>query len=202
METDKWSCLPVEKVNDGHIDCVGAMDERKVCRNFSEYSKRDLFHCGNATEFRCLRFDAMCDRIKECIQADDDERICADDQRKTFHEYVQENIQSNDKLSIVHFSLTDSKTRNEQSSHIHHASSWITKRTDDSSSLFENQCFRCLSLRYWSDSSDSNVTTITCVCPHSYYGQYCQFQNERVAVALRFRSIVATSSVVKFAFYI
>jgi hypothetical protein len=51
----------------------------------------------------------------------------------------------------------------------------------------QHHCYRGLNLRVWLDR-EKNLTNMTCLCPPSYYGDMCQYQNERVSLTLQFRS--------------
>ena len=58
---------------------------------------------------------------------------------------------------------------------------------------YSSPCHRGLTLRVWSDQhnnlSSTNSTTTTCLCPPSFYGPRCQYQNQRVALTLQFRAL-------------
>jgi len=49
------------------------------------------------------------------------------------------------------------------------------------------RCHRGLHLRVW--LNDKNNRTIeTCLCPPTFYGDRCQYQNQRISLALKFRA--------------
>ncbi|CAF4431036.1 unnamed protein product, partial [Adineta steineri] len=48
-------------------------------------------------------------------------------------------------------------------------------------------CHRGLDSRVSSDN-DENLTNFTCLCPASYYGHTCQYQNQRVSLTIRFQA--------------
>ncbi|UJR38685.1 hypothetical protein I4U23_031351 [Adineta vaga] len=64
----KLSCLSIDKINDGQIDCLGATDERKQCNN-------GLFHCINRNTSRCLTTNKLCNNLTDCLTGDD-EQFC------------------------------------------------------------------------------------------------------------------------------
>ncbi|CAF1490140.1 unnamed protein product [Adineta steineri] len=56
-------------------------------------------------------------------------------------------------------------------------------RTD----LLDNpRCHRGLDLRVWLNKSSNLNSTSTCLCPPTYYGNQCQYQNQRLSLSIRF----------------
>ncbi|CAF1130475.1 unnamed protein product [Adineta steineri] len=49
------------------------------------------------------------------------------------------------------------------------------------------RCHRGLPLRIWLNQ-EKNLTNITCLCPPSFYGNICQYQNQRVSLTMRFQA--------------
>ncbi|CAF4949831.1 unnamed protein product, partial [Rotaria socialis] len=47
------------------------------------------------------------------------------------------------------------------------------------------RCHRGIELTVWLDD-EKNLTTSTCLCPPSFYGDRCQYQNQRVSLTLTF----------------
>jgi hypothetical protein len=52
----------------------------------------------------------------------------------------------------------------------------------------EQYCQRGLPLRVWLDTN-TDLSTTTCLCPPSYYGDRCQYQNQRVALTMHLNTI-------------
>ena len=52
--------------------------------------------------------------------------------------------------------------------------------------MYQQRCHRGLDLQVWLDK-ENNVTTNVCLCPPSYYGSQCQYQNQRISLTLQFR---------------
>ena len=50
------------------------------------------------------------------------------------------------------------------------------------------RCHRGLDLRVWSNNRNRS-TTSTCLCPPSYYGDTCQYQNQRISLGIQFRAL-------------
>lgn len=73
--TRKISCIPMNRINDGIVDCLGGTDERNFCRrkypDSDDANKR--FRCWNDTE--CIQLEDVCALNKECKYGDD-ESLC------------------------------------------------------------------------------------------------------------------------------
>lgn len=55
----------------------------------------------------------------------------------------------------------------------------------------QSRCHRGLDVRVWSNNQ-SNLTTNTCLCPPSFYGDQCQYQNQRVSLTIKFRALAGS----------
>ncbi len=75
-KTNQFICLPIEKTNDGQIDCLGAYDEPQICRmKSSNYKTTNNFHCRNQTNSLCIGAEGLCDNHNDC-EHEDDEQFC------------------------------------------------------------------------------------------------------------------------------
>ncbi|CAF1047754.1 unnamed protein product [Rotaria sordida] len=52
----------------------------------------------------------------------------------------------------------------------------------------KQRCHRGFDLRVWLDK-DNNLTTTTCLCPPSFYGDMCQYQNQRISLTMQYRAL-------------
>ncbi|CAF1508291.1 unnamed protein product [Didymodactylos carnosus] len=52
---------------------------------------------------------------------------------------------------------------------------------------YKQLCHRGLVLHLWYHN-DTNSTDVACLCPPSYYGDLCQYQNQRVSPIIRFET--------------
>ncbi|CAF3851051.1 unnamed protein product [Rotaria sordida] len=52
----------------------------------------------------------------------------------------------------------------------------------------QHKCHRGLDLRVWLND-EKNLTTNTCLCPPSYYGDQCQYENQRVSLTIKFQAL-------------
>ncbi len=66
-------CLPIEKAGDGIVDCLGASDERQLCRKSHSRSQSARFYCKN--DLWCTYPDELCNQKSICIH-NDDEQFC------------------------------------------------------------------------------------------------------------------------------
>jgi hypothetical protein len=80
-KTNQFICLPIEKANDGRIDCLGAYDEPQIClMNALTSNDRTNFYCRNQTNRSCIVSETLlCDNKNDC-QYGDDEQFCTTNQ--------------------------------------------------------------------------------------------------------------------------
>ena len=194
-------CLSAERIGDGITDCLGASDEPFYCRELYPAKK-------NYERFRCLDSDLclsardLCDNIQLCPLGDDENFcenhrfICEDDSIKNrsliedtlcqFSEYK--------KSRIIHFSIRSSMIYPSSISTImiptiqhisqQHPIKMVESRMNRYSSPWH--CHRGLTVRIW---SKNDLYQYGCMCPPSYYGSLCQYQNERISLTLSLMSI-------------
>ncbi|CAF3941186.1 unnamed protein product, partial [Rotaria sp. Silwood2] len=201
-ETNQLICVPLQKVNDANIDCIGASDEPKLCRSHDFPHSGISFHCKNDTHLPCLWFARLCDARNDCQHGDDEQfcnttysegfyRICTIEfasARSDLEEFACKRFNERKKQIIVHFSLDrllnsishDSK----QDAQISLSNSLTNPRIHH----FDNYCHRGLILRVLLDR-EKNLTNMTCLCPPSFYGDKCQYQNQRVSLTMRFQAL-------------
>ncbi|CAF3237514.1 unnamed protein product [Rotaria sp. Silwood2] len=202
-DTNQFMCLSIQKANDGKIDCVGATDESTLCQKKYEINVNYNFYCRNTTYSSCISSEKLCDRDKNCKDGDDEQfcvknrtnntinRICrpsyvafGSDVEKFLCYATRDKI----KQQIKYFSLDGmSKSVETQTKN-------VTRLVFSSSSIIkishqhERRCHRGLDLRVWLNH-EKNLTTNTCLCPPSFYGNICQYQNQRVSLTIKFRAL-------------
>ena len=196
---NQFICLPIEKANDGQIDCFGAYDEPRFCRILNYHSVH-TFHCRNQTNSSCISLQQLCNNRKDC-QYGDDEQFCTTD-RTPFNDdsicsgrFVekQSDIESflcggsgrqitrkvgyvaTNKINLLHSNKTN-YVKNPIVSR-----SLPLKLSND----YQPHCLRGLDLYVWS----GDKKTLTCLCPPSYYGSQCQYQNQRISLTIRVRAL-------------
>jgi hypothetical protein len=62
-------CLPINRSNDGIVDCLGASDERQHCRKQGR-NPSTRYRCWNSTI--CISFTRLCDKVPHCPLSDDE----------------------------------------------------------------------------------------------------------------------------------
>jgi hypothetical protein len=183
-------CLSKERVGDGINDCLGSTDELHFCRRVYPSDKDPKrFRCRDSDI--CLSIDELCDNTQSCPLGDD-EHFCQNhrficQQESTSNRTIIEDILcrlgENEKNRITHFSVYTSsdypqleRITNPWKSEQHQ----LIKHIDfqKSSYPWAWYCNRGLIVRFRLEN------TRVCMCPPSYYGDLCEYQNERVSLTL------------------
>ncbi|CAF1343097.1 unnamed protein product [Adineta steineri] len=195
------TCLSHTRVNDGNDDCLGASDEQHECQRAyppGEVPKR--FRC--LRDIACLVPSQLCNNNNDC-PLHDDEKFC-----KT-HQFncTNDSTYNRSEIEVVLCGLSEQKNRRRQYFSVHTSSNypslgnsvvdenlyWSTERHSienvsidrNENNLWPWYCNRGLimHLRSENDSFDN-----VCMCPPSYYGHLCQYQNQRISLTLHFGS--------------
>ncbi|CAF3386798.1 unnamed protein product [Rotaria sp. Silwood2] len=171
-------CLPIEKANDGIIDCFSGIDEPTLCPVENRFKESRKFYCKTGGSGTCLSLQYVCDGIIHCENGDD-ERFCnstMDDffRNKLNNSMVKKTSNANF-YDIVKSKLADAQLKKSRANDMVTHLSMINE--------YENRCYRGLPLQVLLDSH-KNLTIKTCLCPPSYYGDRCQYQNQRVSVTM------------------
>ena len=201
--TAQLMCLPIEKANNGKVDCLGSTDEPKLCRAKNYTASNRNFYCQNDSYHVCIGSKSLCNFHSDCTYGDDQE-ICDKNRNHTLHDSVcleeNESIRSDvekflcgrfddtRKRQIVYFSLDEN--RNSINHTIKHQLSPMLVRSPKTQSTRQRQrrCHRGLDLRVWIDR-ENNLTNTTCLCPPSFYGDKCQYQNQRVSLTMQIHAL-------------
>ncbi|UJR07220.1 hypothetical protein I4U23_011508 [Adineta vaga] len=197
-QTYQLMCLPLEKANDGKIDCLGGTDEPKLCRLNNYVPTKNHFFCPNINLKPCVEFKRLCFSEEHCND-DDRETICSRNGNSTVYtsfysricEFDQDHStdvdmflcqQSYDinQIRSVNFTLNTTTIANKHNNIQH---STMIKTINE----HKQRCHRGLPLLVWVDK-DKNLTNITCLCPPSYYGDKCQYQNQRIALTIKLQT--------------
>ena len=196
LHTKTFMCLPIAKANDGQIDCIGAMDEPHLFRSSGLELKEETFYCNSTSSSGTLvQNRAICDRYAHCV-GKEDEVFCQENKdtgyfygickevfisiRSDVEKTICERPSDWDKQLVIHFALSgdrNSKKRNQNMILPGDLTSGPTRRAP-------HRCHRGLVLRVWLTSTGTSYET-TCLCPPSFYGDHCQYQNQRVSLTLR-----------------
>ena len=206
QQTNQIICLPINKTNDGIIDCIGGIDESQHCHTTSRGYISNIFYCPNNPRQRCISIRDLCDTQSLCI-INDYQTSCAignnELSRSAKRSNIYQQIDCSDTAKLIckqyrislhskYFTLDqrmnlvlDQQT-NEDITHTPFGPyfSYIE--------FYHQRCHRGLDLIVFLDKK-INLTTHVCLCPPSYYGSQCQYQNQRVSLTLQFR--VSTDSI-------
>ena len=192
-----FTCLPAHHVNDEHIDCLGALDELHYCRTLHD-RQFDSFGFRCLDNDICLGSGFLCDGDVNCPLGDD-EAFCGDHRdicnTLTYHNRtnVERAVCLTRNIRRIPFSLVTSSVypsaRNStpvripaQRTEQHHITHFTADNSHDSMWLW--RCNHGLPVRHW--RGGQNIT-YKCFCPPSYYGDRCQYQNQRITFTARIR---------------
>ncbi|CAF1367125.1 unnamed protein product [Rotaria sordida] len=196
-------CLSAEQVNDGkEVDCLGAADEQQECR--WEYPTREFslwFRCSN--DDVCLQSSKLCDNNLNCPLGDD-EHFCnnltircdkGSVHNRSEIEEVLCGLSEAENDRIEYFSVhTSSNYPSSEENIFDETIHWPIERHPlvniNASRVKDNlwawYCNRGLIIH---TLIENNSCDKTCMCPPSYYGHLCQYQNQRISLTLRLSSI-------------
>jgi hypothetical protein len=207
-DTSKVSCLPIARAGDGVDHCLGGTDERIKYRLDNWLNDSGIafnnFHCWNDTEV--IPVGHLCDNTTDC-RFNDDEVFCKisasldwilcmmpeqplKDVENFFCNFGRMIIRS----SLIYFRLSNilNYPLGLATDNISIASSTRTKTRSIEIDLKTNLpsdlawwCNRGVPIRL---RLNDNTSTLSCLCPPSYYGDTCQYQNQRVSLTLQVRA--------------
>ena len=187
-------CLSNERIGDGINDCIGGMDEMHFCRRvYPSDNQLKRFHCENSD--LCLEFNELCNDIQTCPQGDDESfcqkidqsRLTCQKGNQSLFEYILCQWNKNQLNRINSFSLKRSLNYPiihsiEQNQTISRSISPIkSSNPHQRSNPWPWYCNRGLVIRI-RHVTDSVV--YGCMCPPSYYGDRCEYQNERISLTI------------------
>lgn len=191
------TCLPVEQANDGKIDCFGATDEPTLCvernQSYCDYTY-NTFYCRNESSKLCVEFSQLCDGYNDCKHGDD-EQICQQNETLEsnylsldFENFLKTYRVTTRRWGRIYFQLSDSfmlgRYQTGTSDHTPILHSSVNRKFHH----YQPHCHRGLDLRVYQNKK-SKTLKYTCLCPPSYYGDQCQFQNQRISLSIRFRAL-------------
>ncbi|CAF0862040.1 unnamed protein product [Adineta ricciae] len=197
--TYQLMCLPLAQANDGKIDCVGATDEPRLCRASNHQFKDENFYCRNTTNQTCTTFNDICYRDETCIHGSNvllcnhtrnitkSHPICHKSHASN-HTNVQRFLcqrpRDNMKEVIIYFSMDQMMSPIENLILNYQEIPFVSISPEI---LHEQRCHRGLPLRVWLNKNE-NFTIAKCLCPPSFYGDKCQYQNQRIGLTLIFQT--------------
>ena len=194
VQTNEFICLSIDKANDGHIDCLGGFDEQSLYRKHILYNDINDFLCINGTY---IHRSYLCDGYEQCEHGDD-EQFCTTN-RTSDPEYgiclifnYLDGSQVEKFLCDYYVLYTNKNMINFKIGDMISVVEDRPKRLDNrnllSSSNNQHHCHRGLVVYVWKNNQ-SHFRDITCLCPPSYYGDRCQYQNTRISLTIKFRAL-------------
>jgi hypothetical protein len=194
--TNQFICLPIEKANDGNVDCLGATDEPTRCESKTQIQPSNMlfvggFYCMNRSSELCIGNSQLCDGNNDCEHGDD-EQFCTTNGTSAIDSDVEKFLYdyhvSTRRWHVIRFKLdgmtnlpaNDMKNMENTLS----SSSSMIKMSDQ----HQSRCHRGLDLRIWLNNTN-NLTINACLCPSSFYGNQCQYQNQRISLTIQFRAL-------------
>ncbi|UJR12620.1 hypothetical protein I4U23_016795 [Adineta vaga] len=193
-DTSKVSCLPIHQAGDGIDNCLGGTDERKSYSRESMNGVEYDFHCWN--DSKSIKLDKICNNQTDC-KFNDDESFCKNFKLSGLmncHPPVR-NIES-----FVCKDRTVFRAANTYFKLYNMKNYPLSLSTDTRSAFFEDQdrslfvdpiefnsdyewlCNRGITIRI---RMDDDTKKSYCLCPPSYSGDKCQYQNQRVSLTVQ-----------------
>ncbi|CAF1317877.1 unnamed protein product [Adineta steineri] len=196
-KTSQLMCLPLEQANDGNIDCLGATDEPQLCRS-DDYSGNNVnIYCRNDEKSNCTSYESICDgpvcnetNYDFCEKKRNYSPSVLIDSNKLHtigfdsDKFFRQRKIDGEKLQVKNFSLDRINNSIKQNTTMIRLPLPITQEIIRQQ---QQRCHRGLLLRVWLDY-EKNLTSETCLCPPSFYGSMCQYQNQRISLTLRFQT--------------
>ncbi|CAF1579519.1 unnamed protein product, partial [Adineta steineri] len=162
-QSRKMDCLHINRIEDGIIDCLGSTDERSHCRLQQPENEFMRYRCWNDT--KCTSITRACD---DCDKSNEFDQIC--DRRQAFFHKSSSSFPPVQPSLSIHKQTQNDMITTEKISAIEH--------NNDPRLLLCNKGFVILV---------GKNETEQCLCPESYYGDLCQYQNQRVSLTIRLR---------------
>jgi len=181
-KTTQLICLPIEKINDGIMDCLGGSDERELCRNIKPHEYNIRYRCWNET------YCVLIENVIGCETKTDNklDKLNFDCRQQNLSSIQKHLCNLIDKRDYERFeiSLVNKIDRQFNSSEIssNHPSRIIRRDTE----YFEQLCHRGIAVNVVS-TNDTDIM-LKCICPPSTYGYQCEYQNQRVSLTVQAQS--------------
>ena len=190
-------CLPIDRAGNGIVDCLGSTDEREHCRLMYPGNFWFKYRCWNETtctasecsHLQACQFETKNSIPKKCEENEDMKEVLANLWQdfdvwtvgsglyNYFVLHKENRFQL--KASLIHLTVAENsliKSR-ENITHIDSVLKVVRKEIDFRRAWL---CNRGIAVTVGSQEDEE------CFCPPSYYGNRCQYQNERVSLTLQF----------------
>ncbi|CAF4720610.1 unnamed protein product, partial [Rotaria sp. Silwood2] len=162
LNIKKMECLHMNRTEDGIIDCLGATDERIFCR--LSYPTKGFRRCQCWNNTKCTIYAMRCVECEGLYHADEICRNPSQDLEKAMHYFRF--MENRHLLQRLPFSPQSSRP----------FSTKILSSSPDNKTVQPWFCYRGISIVYGKNES------VRCLGPLVYYGDRCQYQNQRVSL--------------------
>ena len=197
--TSELIYLSNEKFNNGQIDCLGALDEY-VCQRevpLPIFTDRNhvfrYFYCMNQTSHLCLSDNELCNGYNDCENGDD-ERFCTNDTIYNLTNYpgsTSELFFRFKRIGKMPGKKIFKLSKENNAVITINQNTMTSRRLEASQVISKYDKFRChFGIQVDFTSNPKNLSqTSTCFCPPPYYGNLCQYQNQRISLGLQFQAL-------------
>ena len=193
-------CLAGEKVSDGVMDCLGGADEESVCRQHIETYSYPGFLCKNQT--KCIVLGDLCDEVQDCLFGEDEAlcdgrlHICEDMMHSSLAPRDQ-HLCSLARGERVFFSFENLPIHPPIQVKTYLTSNIRPRSLSSQDTPIPGEPIPPIAPHPWYCheglaavvrlGSDRFMTR--CFCPPNFYGDRCQYQNQRVAITLKLHPV-------------
>ncbi|CAF3965401.1 unnamed protein product [Rotaria sp. Silwood1] len=196
--TTTLSCLSIEKVHNGIVDCLGGSDERQLCRQMYLFEETNRYHCWNRSECVSITSLINCNtKLDTQLSKTISSRYSCRWKNLTS---IQKHLCSLNDIQDYHtleWSLSfEEKSQSDKSSREQKTTNSNPIITTGNVEFKQESCYRGVSI---------GVRTLVgleygCLCPPSLYGDHCEYQNQRVSLTVQTRSATDWRSIFTFIF--
>ena len=198
-DTSKVSCLPMPQAGDNIIDCLGATDERDRCLRIYTTLYQLQYQCHNESK-RCYEDRQLCDGTNHCPLTDDESfcmnygtsysGVCysiSQSKRTPVEDYFCRTIAWGSRSQTIYFQLGNMPIYPQDLPTTENFVSYPTETQKSNEMMTQRstdiwRCNRGFDIRI---RMNNQRDKIFCLCPPSYYGDRCQYQNERVSLTMK-----------------
>jgi len=194
INCNHWPLVHVYNYCDGYFDNKNGSDELNCDPSSPMTCPSNHYLCisQQTHQFICLPINKINNEIVDCFGAFDEPKyyqnhnqqlICISARTQIEQFLCKQYTNRRPKENIKYFTLDQRMNFTNEQKILDKSSEF--KNFDRKS--YHQRCHRGLDLDVYLDKS-KNLTTSVCLCPPSYYGRQCQFQNQRISLTLQFRA--------------
>ncbi|CAM4810548.1 unnamed protein product [Rotaria magnacalcarata] len=191
-------CLDVQGFKDNKTDCLGLTGEQPRCDGSYASKYRTMsFRCSYSDI--CIEYFQLCDGHSDCHD-NTDENFCSNltincEKRSSYNYSAADEIicglNEGENRESAFFTVYTSNNYPRLTGTVvsHTIQSPVDQHTMENINEIKVEkssqswyCNRGLIVRTWNENNSNGEV---CICPPSYYGNLCQYQNQRISMTLR-----------------